>query len=384
MKKLIRNMDIPLLIVTFVFIVFGLIMIYSSSSISAVLRYNKSSYYFFIKQLIAILLGLIGSIVLIFFPTKIYQKLTPLLIIGMFGSLIYVLCYGIIINNSQSWIKVFGFSIQPAEFAKSIMIIYIAAFFGRIKNDNNKLPFYYLTPLIFGGAACLLILAQPDFGGAVIFCTIIFFLFMSVPYIQTHKKNIYKIIFGLLIIIGTIVLLFGSSLINNERFKRFNYFNPCSRYTEETGYQLCNGFIAINEGGFFGKGLGNSTQKYLYLPESHTDFIFPVICEELGAICGVLVLIGYSVMLYRIYKISKESVTLRGSLLAYGTFLFLLCHILVNILGVFGLIPLTGVPLPLLSYGGSFAINIVIMLFITQKVAIETNINKKRLEIKKI
>ena len=166
--------------------------------------------------------------------------------------------------------------------------------------------------------------------------------------------------------------------------KRFQYKNPCSRYREETGYQVCNGFIAIHNGGLLGKGLGNSTQKYLYLPESHTDFIFPIIVEELGLIAGIVIILGYAFMLYRILRIAKKSSTLNGAILCYGTFIYMLTHILINLLGILALIPLTGVPLPLLSYGGSFTINIIVMLFIVQRVSIENNNHEIKQTIAKI
>jgi len=166
--------------------------------------------------------------------------------------------------------------------------------------------------------------------------------------------------------------------------QRFQFANPCTRYTENTGYQVCNGFIAIHNGGLFGVGLGNSSQKYLYLPESHTDFIFPIIIEEWGAIVGVLLILGYMIMLYRILKIAREAENLRLSILAYGVFLYLLFHILVNLLGVLALIPLTGVPLPLLSYGGSFTLNVVIMLFVVERVNIENKTIKTKREMAEI
>ena len=135
---------------------------------------------------------------------------------------------------------------------------------------------------------------------------------------------------------------------------------------------MCNGFIAIKNGGLFGLGFGNSTQKYLYLPEAHTDFIFPIIIEELGLIVGIFIIIGYAFILYRILLIAKASTNVRNSILAYGTFIYLLLHILINLMGVLALIPLTGVPLPFFSYGGSFTLNEVFMLSICQRVSIET------------
>lgn len=137
----------------------------------------------------------------------------------------------------------------------------------------------------------------------------------------------------------------------------------------------------MHNGGLFGTGLGNSTQKYLYLPEAHTDFIFAIIVEELGLIFGILLIIGYIYILYRILKIAKKAYTLRGAILAYGTFALILMHLLINFLGILAVIPLTGVPVPLLSYGGSFTINIIVMLFVVQRVAIENNIAKSKLEM---
>lgn len=167
--------------------------------------------------------------------------------------------------------------------------------------------------------------------------------------------------------------------LTEEQLSRFVYKNPCARYSEKTGYQVCNGYIAINNGGLFGVGLGNSTQKYLYLPEAYTDFIFPIIVEELGSITAGIIIIGFIIMLYRILRIAKSSETLTGSLLAYGTFSLITAHLLVNLLGVMAVIPLTGVPLPFLSSGGSFVFNLIVLLFITLRVSIENkNIRLKK------
>ena len=120
------------------------------------------------------------------------------------------------------------------------------------------------------------------------------------------------------------------------------------------------------------------------LPEAHTDFIFPIICEELGLIVGIVILIGYFIMLYIILNIAKEASNLRDSILAYGVFAYLLAHILINILGVLGLIPLTGVPLPFLSYGGSYDISVIVSLFIVERVNIENKNNKALKKIEKL
>ena len=146
---------------------------------------------------------------------------------------------------------------------------------------------------------------------------------------------------------------------------------------DDTGYQVCNGFIAFHNGGLFGVGLGNSTQKYLYLPEAHTDFIFPIIVEELGLFVGILVILGYFYILYRILKLAKKADCIRNQIICYGTFIYFLLHLLINFLGILALIPLTGVPLPFLSYGGSFCFNIIAMMFVLQRISIETSENEQ-------
>ncbi len=384
MKKLLTKMDKPLLIMTIVYSIFGLIMIFSASNVAAVLRYNVSPYYFFVKQLVFLLTAYLFSFAIIIkFPTKNYKKIIIFLTISILVALFGLFIYGNIVNNAQSWYRIGGIvSIQPSEFAKTILIIFFAVFFGC--NYDQKKEYGFLKPLSLGVAICLLVAAQPDFGGAVIIAGIVFFLLISIPIIDRQKTKLLTIIGGSLIIIVAIFLYTGSDLFNNYQLSRLTFKNPCSRYTENTGYQVCNGFIAVSNGGLFGKGLGNSSQKYLYLPEAHTDFIFPIIVEELGIIVSIIILIGFIFMLIRILKIARKSLTLRGSIIAYGTFLFMLFHLLINLLGVFAIIPLTGVPLPFLSYGGSFNLNLIVLLFLTQRVAIETKDLKMKNDIKNI
>ena len=153
---------------------------------------------------------------------------------------------------------------------------------------------------------------------------------------------------------------------------------------EDTGYQVCNGFIAFHNGGLFGVGLGNSSQKYLYLPEAHTDFIFPILVEELGLIVGILVIIGYGYILYRILKIAKAADSIRNAIICYETFIYILLHLLINFMGILALIPLTGVPLPFLSYGGSFNMNLIAILFVVERVAIENKQNAEKREMARL
>ena len=383
MRKLFSKMDIPLLLLTIFFIVVGLVMIYSASSVSSVVRYGYEPYHFFIRQAIFVLLSLIFCFIFILrVPTRTYQALAWPAVIIIIISLIYLFVNGKITNNAISWYDLKFFSLQPSEFAKSILIVFSAVYYNKLYYRKVKNIYSYLIPLGFGVIIAGLVAMQPDLGSAAIIGGIVFLIFISIPIVQNNLLKFIKI-FAVAIVLAVIVILyFGNGILNSMQMNRLTFQNPCSRYTETTGYQVCNGFIAINNGGLFGVGLGNSTQKYLYLPESHTDFIYPIIVEELGLIFGIFIIVAYFIMLLRILKIARNSENLRCSVIAYGTFWFLTLHILINLLGVLALIPLTGVPLPLLSYGGSFTVNIIVMLFLVQRVKIENEINKTKREIK--
>lgn len=383
MRKLFSKMDIPLFIMIVVYIILGLVMIYSASSITAVVRYGYEPYHFFIRQAVFVIFAfLVGLIIIIRFPTRNYAALAWPLVFLLIVSLALLFVKGKIAGGAQSWFDLKYFKVQPSEFAKSILVIFMATYYNRLSLKKVKNLYAYFIPLAFALIVIGLVFMQPDLGSAAIIAGIVFLTFISIPTVQNNIMKFFKII-AVGLIIGVIVLLYsGNSFLNSIQMGRLNFKNPCSRYTETTGYQVCNGFIAINNGGLFGVGLGNSTQKYLYLPESHTDFIFPIIVEELGLVVGILIILGYAYILARILKIAKASENLRCSILAYGTFWYFTLHILVNLLGVLALIPLTGVPLPFLSYGGSFTLNAIIMFFVVERVNIENKTNKTKREIK--
>lgn len=385
MKKLLSKMDLWLLLIMIIYSIVGLIMIFSSSSVSTVLRYNVPQYHFFVRQAIFLVASfIIGFLIVIRFPTSKYKYIAPFAIVGIIVALIGLFAYGRITNNAQSWYDLGPFALQPSEFAKSIIIVFLAVAYSRLEKKKNTNIYSFLIPVAICLAIAVLIAMQPDLGTALIICGIVFFVFISIPYV---KQNIVKVlkIGAVCLVVAVIALLYsGTEILNSRQLQRFEFRNPCERYQENTGYQVCNGFIAIHNGGLFGVGLGNSSQKYLYLPESHTDFIFPIIVEELGLLVGILLIIGYMVMLWRILRIARQAENLRLSILAYGVFLYLLFHILINLLGILALIPLTGVPLPFLSYGGSFTINVVIMLFVVERVNIENKTIKAKREMASI
>ena len=382
MKKILSKLDKPLLIITIIFFIFGLIMILSASSMESYMRYNYSPYHYFVRQAIFLGIGLITFFFEIIFPTKNYKKLDKVLLGIIILALVGLIFYGHVANQAVSWYKIGPFAIQPSEFAKIIIIIYLAVYYSKNKDKLDN-QWNIIKPMIFVVIIAVLVALQPDMGTAVIIGLIALAMFYAAPMEKKSRSIFNKIFIGGILLVVLILVVAGGKFLQSYQLDRFNYFNPCDRYQEKTGYQLCNSFIAFKNGGIKGQGLGGSTQKYLYLPESYTDFIFPIIVEEWGLIVGIIIILIYMFVLFRIIQIARRASNLKNSLICYGVFVYLLLHIMINLLGVTGVIPLTGVPLPFLSYGGSYTICLMIALGLVQRVSIETNIQKQK-ELKKL
>lgn len=367
---MIRKMDKTLFFTSMILLVIGLIMVFSASNVTSFMRFQASPYHFFNRHLFLLIVSLIVCGILLTINTKAYGYVSWLIIIGLIVILIAVLISGKMVNQARSWFDIAGIQFQPSEFVKVAAIVWMSSICANESRPTRKTYVIMFSVLL---AITILIVLQPDVGTATIFASIVFIMFMSLKISPKIKRNIVLSIIGF---IGVALLL----LLNNgvrdffqRQISRFDFSNPCSQekfYT--TGTQLCNGYIAFNNGGLTGLGLGNSTQKYLYLPEAYTDFIFAITVEELGLIVGIIILVMMFVVLWRIFLISKRANTEMGKLMCYGIFWYILIHIVVNLLGIMGLIPLTGVPLPFLSYGGSFLMCLVVSLTIVQRVAIES------------
>ena len=382
MKKVFSKLDKTLLLMIIAFFIFGLVMVLSASSMESYMRYGYGPYHYFYRQALFIGIGFFLFLIIIHIPTKAYRGITYLFMIGIIAVLGVLNIYGHVANSAQSWFKVGGLSIQPSEFAKVIIILFLAAYYERKKEnlDNFKI---LVWPLILVVIIFLLVATQPDLGTALIIGGITFLIFMSLPIPRKLSKKISLGLVGIAII-GACVLFVGSKyFLKSYQLERFNFKDPCLRYQDDSGYQLCNSFIAFKNGGVTGQGIGKSTQKYLYLPESYTDFIFPIIVEEWGAIVGVIIVFCYLFIIYRLYRIARRAVNLQGSILAYGVCAYLFLHVSINFIGVMGIGPLTGVPLPFLSYGGSYVISLFTALGIAERVAIESANYKERENRKK-
>lgn len=381
-KKLIKNMDKPLLILTTLLFVFGLLNILNASSREAVVRYEVSMYYYFFRQLEMLIGGALLSYVILNLRTKTYSWLIwpGFAIVLLMVVLLFFI--GVEINGAKNWlyIPLLG-NIQPSEFAKPVIIVSLAVLFEQyykiLRSDNPKRFTYITIILVIGCLIPIFTFLQKDLGTCLVMLTIFGVMFLASPIKRIDKLRFAILMFGMLCFSLVVVFSVKGYILSKAQMSRFDYFNPCSKY-ETTGYQVCNGFIAINDGGIFGLGIGKSKQKYSYIPEPHTDSVFAIIAEENGLIISGAILVLYAIVIYRILNISNKANTLRGRYICLGVATYIFIHIFINLGGLFGLIPLTGVPLPFLSYGGSFAICLMCSLSVVQRIHIETKLQKAK------
>lgn len=372
-----RYMDKTLLVASLLLLIFGIVMILSASSIAAVREYGRPENFFAIRQTIWAVMGLVASLVIIKMKERWYSPIALLGIFFITAILLITLIHGKATNGATSWLYIGPFSFQPSEFAKTFLILHLACTLGGLKKIDGLQDLIWIFG--FPAAIFFLVLIQPDMGTGLIILFITLAIFYALPIKRNKTYFLYKVGILAALIVGISLIFYliktDNNLINSvltkEQQERISEFaKPCTKY-EDSGYQACHGYIAINSGGLLGEGIGKSTQKFLYLPEAYTDFIFPIIVEELGIIVAGIILLVYLIILYRIFVIARTAKDLRGSIIAYGTLAYITAHIIINLGGVLAIMPLTGVPLPFLSYGGSFLINLMMLLAFTQKVAIE-------------
>ncbi len=370
MKKEFRYLDKTLLFTTILLFIVGLVMIFSSSNITAYMKQGDSPYTYFFRQLLFLGMGLFGSSLIIKIDTKFYKKLGFFLLVILTIILGIILINGKITNGASSWIRIGTFSFQPSEFIKAIAIMWLSSYYEfKLKKLDNWYTVLY--PLAVLAVGVILIFLQPDLGTLIIYLTGIFVVFI-LSKVDIKIKKIMLVIMGIVVLLGGLVFKAeATKLLTKEQLARFDYANPCSKFLT-SGNQVCNGYIAINNGNLFGVGLGKSTQKYLYLPEPYTDFIFAITMEELGLVFSIVILLLMFVVIWRILLIGKRSYSMRGTLICYAYATIIFMHILINLGGLFGIIPLTGVPLPFISYGGSFTLTLIGMISIVQRINIET------------
>lgn len=338
-----KKIDKLILISVIIISLFGLLMIYSSSSIWAEYKFNDP-YKYLKTQGIFLIVGYFIIYIVSKISYQIYQKYSNIILITCIILLILVLIPGIgsVRNGSRSWFGIGSFGIQPSEFAKLGIIIFTAKYLTNNKMKDIKtsvLPILSIVILIFG-----LIMLQPDFGtGLIIVITIIALLFVS-----GVKMNFF-IKMGIIGLVGVIGLI----IIAPYRLKRIiSFLNPWADPLG-SGFQIIQSLYAIGPSGLLGAGLGNSIQKHFYLPEPQTDFIFSIISEELGFIGVLIITTLFITIIYRGIRISLKQQDNFAKYLSFGLIFSLAFQTILNLMVVVGLIPVTGVTLPFLSYGGS-------------------------------
>ncbi len=334
-----------LLVVVIILSLFGALMIYSSSYVWASYKFNDP-YKYLKAQLIFLIIGYILMLFVSNYSYHNYRKYSNIIFTLCLIMLILVLIPGIgsIRNGSRSWFGIGGFGIQPSEFTKLALIIFTSKYLTNNERNLKDIkkgvfPILAILMLVFG-----LIMLEPDFGtGVVIVMTIVVLLFVS-----GVKMNFF-IKIGVIGIIGVVILI----LIAPYRMERIiSFVNPWSDPLG-SGFQIIQSLYAIGPGGLLGLGLGNSIQKHFYLPEPQTDFIFAIISEEFGFMGVLIVSILFITIIYLGFKIAINCEDKFGKYLAFGITFGLAFQALLNLMVVVGLIPVTGVTLPFLSYGGS-------------------------------
>ena len=366
-----RGVDKGIYISVFILAVFGIIMI-GSASIGSVTSSEKT----------------------VTLAIKNMSTQTVYVIAGAAGIILMTICrFWSDSHGSHAWIKFGGaFSIQPAEFMKIAMILIMSYFLtesdkafvvkGRFKTAALKAAFYkekflkcvFLPMLLVFIAAVVGVFIQKDFGTTVILVGICFVCFIGTPrqYFKKYKKMVW-IFIGVCAVILTII---GTTVLQPYQLGRiYSWLDPMSD-PYNSSYQLVNALIAFSDGGLFGLGFGNSTQKYGYIPESHNDFIGAIIYEELGIIGLGLVIIPTCVVIFKLLKYSNEVKENKSRIILLGVSSYFFLHLIINLGGVSGLIPMTGVPLLLISAGGSSTVSAFVAIGIAQAIIAKHNRQK--------
>lgn len=314
-------------------------MVYDASSASAARDFGDK-YYFLKDQLKWVVLGVGAMVLTSVFPYKNYYKLSPIILAGAIGLLIMVFIpgLGVKLYGARRWIDFRLFTVQPSEIAKLAVIIYLSAWF--MTKEKGRLTAF----LLLLGIIVALIMLQPDLGTAIILAGIAVILyFLSGAPIWHFAALFPAVAAGLLVLIK----------IAPYRLKRLTTFFDSGSDPLGASYHIRQAIIAVGSGGLFGLGLGNSRQKYSYLPEANTDSIFAIIGEELGFFGALAVIAVLGFIVYTGFKIAAGCKDNFGRLLAAGISSWLAMQIIINISAMVALVPLTGVPLPFISYGGS-------------------------------
>jgi cell division protein FtsW len=337
---------------TLCLLAFGAVMVYSASSAESLLSGPGDPSFYLKRYLMCGLLGLVLMHAASRHGLKLIKGLTPILLIASFvlTAAVMIPHVGVTVNGATRWLGAGPLQFQPSELLKVSIVLYAAQSLAARPRASKTLRGLFNPLLFVVAAACLLLLKQPDMGTALVICLAIGMLLVAAG----TPVRLLGGIFGTLVALAMLV-----ALIEPYRRERLTSFLDPFSDAGDTGFQAVQALTAIGSGGFFGVGLGESVQKIFYLPEAHTDMILAVIGEELGLI-GILGAIGlYGMIGYAGLRAAKLARDLHSKLLAAGITSLILCQATLNFFAVLGMAPLTGVPLPFLSYGST---NLIVLM----------------------
>ncbi|MGE4551465.1 MAG: putative lipid II flippase FtsW [Desulfovibrionaceae bacterium] len=339
------HMDHWLLFGTLVLAGLGLVMVFSSSGIMAE-RFYADKYFFFKKQTVFFVLGLGVMWLTARMPRAMLYDLTYFWVVA--AMLLLGLCaftpLGTEAGGARRWLHLGPMSVQPLEFAKLALVVYLAHFFARKQELVKTFSVGFMPPVLVTGAMCLLLLAQPDFGGAVFLAMILFFMCLA------GGTRLFYLVSS-----GAFGAWAGWMLISQSpyRLKRWTAFLDPFKVAKDEGYQLVQSLYSFGSGQLAGVGLGAGKQKLFFLPEAHNDFIMAVVGEELGFLGVSFVFLLIGLLIWRGLCVTWKQEDLRDRLCAFGMVLILALGFLLNLAVVLGTVPPKGVPMPFVSYGGS-------------------------------
>ena len=322
----------------------GLIMVYSASSVTSFIEYNGSSGHFFFRQLIWAVMGVFIMIILAIIDYAFYEKMAWPVCIGMGLLLVVVAIPGVgqVHGGSSRWLNVGFTDIQPSELAKIAVVLVVSACSAKIEGKNLKNLKSYWKPLLAAFVLAILIFIEPDLGGSATVASLAFLIVFAAG----------VRIMDLLVPCAMLLPVVFMKLHSYQMDRITSVMNPWSDPLGN-GYHTIQSLIALGSGGMFGHGIGNSRQKFLYLPEQHTDFIFSIIGEELGFVGTMLVLALFMLLIWRGYKIAISASDKFGTFTAFGLTALIAMQSIYNIGMTTGVFPIKGLALPFISYGGS-------------------------------
>jgi cell division protein FtsW len=327
-------------------VVIGLVAVYSASFAQALVE-TGTPQYFFTRQVVWTALGLVVMFGLMRIPYSIFRPLSPILMVFALGALIAVLIPGIGIENNgaRRWLGISNtLSGQPSEFAKLVIIIYVSAWLAAKGRSIQSFLLGFVPFVLMVGTVCALIVKEPDLGTAIVVLLTTMTLFFVAGASLTHVITV-----TLIGAVAVSVLVFTGGY----RMDRIVAFANAESDPSGVGFHTLQLLIAFGSGGLTGLGLGDSRQKFFYVPGAHTDGVFAIIGEEIGFIGAISVLLLYMLLIYRGFQIARYARDDFGSYMAVGIICWIGYQTMINIGGVTRSIPLTGIPLPFISYGGS-------------------------------